>query len=70
MGGSFFQLESASVGSQEYFRRAGGTNNGFLTAAYRDALGRSIDSVGQSLGSQALTGGASLVDVAEFRVRK
>jgi hypothetical protein len=59
MGGSFFQLQATIVGSQEYFQRAGGTNNGFLTSVYRDVLGRNIDSVGQSLGSQALTGGVS-----------
>jgi autotransporter-associated beta strand protein len=65
MGGSFFQLQSAIVSSQEYFQRAGGTNNGYLTTVYRDALGRSIDSVGQSLGSQALAGGASRANVAD-----
>jgi hypothetical protein len=65
MGGSFFQLQSAIVSSQEYFQRAGGTNNSYLTSVYRDALSRSIDSVGQSLGSQALAGGASRANVAD-----
>lgn len=65
LGGSYFDLESAIVGSPEYFQRAGGTNNGFLTTAYRDVLSRSIDAVGQSLGSRALSGGASIDKVAE-----
>ncbi|HLJ94968.1 MAG TPA: Ig-like domain repeat protein [Gemmataceae bacterium] len=65
MGGSFFQLESAIVGSPEYFQRAGGTNNGFLTAVYRDALNRAVDPVGQSLGSQALASGTSMAHLAE-----
>jgi hypothetical protein len=65
MGGSFFQLESAIAGSQEYFQRAGGTNNGLLTAVYRDALSRAVDSVGQSLGSQALAGGTSRTALAD-----
>jgi Bacterial Ig-like domain (group 3)/Domain of unknown function (DUF4214) len=65
MGGSYFQLEAAITGSQEYFQRAGGTNNGFLSMLYQNALSRTIDSVGQSLGGQALSNGASLMDVAE-----
>jgi hypothetical protein len=65
IGGSLFQLESTIVGSQEYFQRTGGTNNGFLTSLYRDALGRAIDSVGQSLGAQALTAGTSLTVLAD-----
>jgi autotransporter-associated beta strand protein len=65
MGGSFFHLQAVIAGSQEYFQRAGGTNNGFLTAVYRDALSRAVDSVGQSLGSQALANGTSRTDLAE-----
>src|SRR5438132_13258040 len=62
MGGSFFHLEAVIGGSQEYFQRAGGTNNGVLTAAYRDALSRAVDSVGQSLAVQALATGTSSPD--------
>jgi autotransporter-associated beta strand protein len=65
MGGSYFQLVSVITGSHEYFQRAGSTNSGFLTTIYQDALSRGIDSVGQSLGSQALNNGASLMDVAK-----
>jgi hypothetical protein len=65
MGGSFFHLQAVIAGSQEYFQRAGGTNSGVLTAVYRDALGRAVDSVGQSLGSQALANGTSRTDLAE-----
>src|SRR5262249_23498903 len=32
------------AGSQEYFTRAGGTDSGFMTALYRDLLGRATDS--------------------------
>ncbi len=45
-GGTAEQLEAIFLGSDEYFRRAGGTANGFLTALYRDALGRAPDPVG------------------------
>jgi hypothetical protein len=65
MGGSFFQLEATIAGSQEYFQRAGGTNSGFLSTLYPNALSRAIDPVGQSLGGQALTNGASLKHVAD-----
>jgi autotransporter-associated beta strand protein len=65
MGGSYFQLETAITGSQEYFQRAGGTNSAFLTMLYQNALSRAIDPVGQSLGGQALSNGASLIDVAD-----
>ena len=65
MGGSYFQLEATITSSQEYFQRAGGTNDGFLSMLYQNALSRAIDSVGQSLGSQALNNGASLMDVAD-----
>jgi autotransporter-associated beta strand protein len=65
-GGSYFQLEATLVGSPEYYQRAGGTNSGFLTSLYQDALGRAVDGTGQSLASQALANGttnAMLADV-------
>jgi autotransporter-associated beta strand protein len=65
IGGSYFQLEAAIAGSSEYSQRAGGTINGFLTALYQDALGRAIDGVGQSLGSQALSSGTTNTMLAE-----
>jgi hypothetical protein len=64
-GGSLFQLEATIAGSPEYLQRAGGTNDTFLTAVYQDALGRPVDSVGQSLGSQALNTGTSRTALAD-----
>jgi hypothetical protein len=63
-GGSFFTLEATIVGSPEYLQRAGGTNDTFLTAVYRDVLGRGVDATGQSLGSQALNSGTSRTALA------
>jgi len=65
MGGSFLMLESVICGSPEYFRNSGGGNSDFLAAIYRDALGRTVDSVGQSIGGQALSTGMDHIKVAE-----
>ena len=43
-GGTYEQLTSSLLGSQEYFvNRAGATSDGWLTAAYSDVLGRAVD---------------------------
>jgi hypothetical protein len=64
-GGTFEQLETTVAGSPEYFQsRGGGTNDGFLTAFYQDALGRALDSGGQSFWDQALARGLSRAQVA------
>jgi hypothetical protein len=47
-GLSVEQFQAGFMGSPEYFSRAGGTDDAFLTAAYRDGLGRPIDPSGQS----------------------
>src|SRR5262249_28788017 len=53
------------VGSAEYFQsRGGGTNSGFLTALYQDALNRSVDAIGQAFFTQQLTGGTTTAQVA------
>src|SRR5262249_28604298 len=59
------QMEAGIAGSAEYFQvRGGGTNDGFLTALYQDALGRAIDPFGQTVFSQQLAGGATTLQVA------
>jgi hypothetical protein len=52
------------MGSQEYFNRAGGTNQGWLTAAYRDVFGRPLDPAGQSTFLPQLNAGVSREVVA------
>ena len=64
-GGTIEQAEAAMAGSPEYFQvRGGGTNDGFLSALYEDALNRAIDPGGQASFSQALGNGLSRMQVA------
>jgi hypothetical protein len=64
-GGTLEQLETGVASSPEYFRsRAGGTNEGYLTALYHDALGRDPDAAGQAGWGQALATGVSRAEVA------
>ncbi len=52
------------IGSDEYFRvEAGGTNGGFLAAAYRDVLGRDVEPAGQTYWENLLATGATRQDV-------
>jgi hypothetical protein len=52
-------------GSDEYFQlHAAGTNGGFLTAVYRDALGRALDATGEIAWQTLLVGGTSRETVA------
>src|SRR5262249_59496297 len=49
------QMEAGIVGSMEYMQnRGGGTNNGFLTALFQDALGRAVDATAQNFFTQQL----------------
>jgi fibronectin type 3 domain-containing protein len=65
-GGTDEQLEAAIIGSTEYFNnQGGGTNNGFLSALFRDVLNRAIDSVGLSGLGQDLASGMSRQEVAQ-----
>ena len=64
------------VGSAEYFRRAGSTNAGFVTAAYQTVLGRGTDAAGKAYWVSKLNAGMSraqfartLVASTEFRRR-
>jgi uncharacterized delta-60 repeat protein len=64
-GATFEQISAALVGSPEYFQnRGGGTNDGFLSALYQDALGRAIDPAGQAGFSAALANGVTTAQVA------
>src|SRR5205823_2438641 len=58
-------LEAQLLASSEYFQtRGGGTNQGWITAVYQDVLGRTPDSGGLAGWTQALSGGATLQQVA------
>ncbi|HEV3002817.1 MAG TPA: DUF4214 domain-containing protein [Pirellulales bacterium] len=57
-------LAAALVGSAEYFSRAGGTNPLWVDALYRDLLGRTADSAGESFWVSQLQAGASRTGVA------
>jgi uncharacterized protein (TIGR03118 family) len=64
-GATLEQVEAGLVGSTEYFQsRGGGTNSGFLTALYQDALNRALDTGGQALFTQQLTSGTTTAQVA------
>jgi hypothetical protein len=53
--GSISQLRDFFIGSAEYFvTRGGGTNAGFLSALYQDALNRTIDPSGAASWGQVL----------------
>jgi uncharacterized protein (TIGR03118 family) len=59
------QMEAGIVGSAEYMQnRGGGTNNGFLTALFQDALGRAVDTTAQNVFAQQLGSGATANQVA------
>src|SRR5262249_662405 len=54
-GGTVAQIKAVFLGSAEYFQnRAGGTNDGFVTALYRDVLGRAADAGGRQFFNQVL----------------
>jgi uncharacterized protein (DUF2141 family) len=64
-GGTDEQVAVALTGSAEYFQnRGGGTNDGFLTALFQDALGRPIDAGGRASFNQQLAGGTTRGQVA------
>jgi Ca2+-binding RTX toxin-like protein len=64
-GHSVEQMDAGIVGSAEYFQtRGGGTDSGFLTALYQDALGRAVDPAGQTFFAPQLAGGVTRAQVA------
>jgi hypothetical protein len=52
---SIEQVAANILGSSEYYSRSGGTAQGFLSALYRDLLGRPIDSQGSAAWSSDLS---------------
>lgn len=63
-GGTDEQLAAIVAGSPEYFALHGGTNAGFLTALFQDALNRPIDVGANAAFGQALAAGASRTQIA------
>jgi uncharacterized protein (TIGR03118 family) len=64
-GGTVEQLEAMLAASPEYFQnRAGGTNDGFITAFFQDALNRTADPGARMAFDQALMNGTSRTQVA------
>jgi uncharacterized protein GlcG (DUF336 family) len=64
-GGTVSQVRAVLAGSAEYLQnQGGGSNEGFLDALYRDALGRAPDPNGRAVFLQALAGGTSRADIA------
>lgn len=64
-GGTLEQLATILTSSAEYFQvRGGGTNSGFVTALYQDALNRSPDAGGLASFTQALNQGLSGPQIA------
>lgn len=47
-GSGIQQIEAQVIGSDEYFANAGGTNNAFIEAMYRDLVNRNPDSSGEA----------------------
>jgi streptogramin lyase len=58
-GTPLIRLEATLMNTAEYLTRAGGTTQGFLTAVYRDVLGRAVDPSGQSAFTPFLDAGVS-----------
>jgi hypothetical protein len=64
-GGTLDQAAFSIVTSPEYFQNRGsGTNSGWLSALYQDALSRAIDPTGAATWGAVLSGGGSLGQVA------
>jgi uncharacterized protein GlcG (DUF336 family) len=64
-GSTVEQLDAILAGSAEYLQtRGGGTNDGFLSALYQDALQRPIDASGQASFTQLLNTGTNRTDAA------
>jgi hypothetical protein len=63
-GGTYGQIRVMVASSDEFFIRSGGTNDGFLTALYQDALGRAPDPAGRAGFDLFLSQGGSRAQVA------
>ena len=58
-------LEAQLAGSPEFLAGAGGTNPGFVAEAYRELLGREVDSAGATFWQNALAAGTTRTAVAQ-----
>lgn len=58
-GGTIENVARFLVSSDEYFQRAGGTNDGLLRTAYRDLFNREIDAGGLDTYTRAFAAGAT-----------
>lgn len=65
MGLTDQQLEANLVSSDEFFQAAGGTNATWIDAVYKLLLGRAGDASGESFWLKQLSGGATLLSVAQ-----
>jgi uncharacterized protein (TIGR03118 family) len=64
-GATIEQVEEIITSSPEYFQsRGGGTNDGFVTALYQDALSRAVDPTGRMVFDQFLAMNGSRMTVA------
>jgi hypothetical protein len=64
-GDTIEEVAAFIAGSPEFFQnQRGGTNAGFLNALYEDALGRALDSSGQTTYTGALAAGVNRSQVA------
>jgi hypothetical protein len=68
-GGTVEDLKVAFLGSTEFFARAGGTDQGFLTALYSAVLGRAIDSASAQSFETLLSQGFSVSQIAAIVVK-
>lgn len=57
------QVKAGTLGSAEFFAKAGSTNQGFLNALYADVLGRPPDTSGNTSWLNALASGVSRTTV-------
>ncbi len=65
-GGTNEYVQSMIVGSDEYFQKAGGTNEKWIDALYHDLLGRAPDKGGLALWEYSLSIGAKRQQVASL----
>jgi hypothetical protein len=63
-GNTFEQVQALMAGSDEYFQRAGATNDGFLDLLYQDTLNRPVDAAGRTYFDGLLSSGISRTQVA------
>lgn len=64
-GGTSDRLQALLMESDEFFRRFGGTQNGFLNGVYQTVLGRTPDTLGQQLWLARINAGSPRGAIAE-----